>query len=767
MVKFSNPFKRKTPRGSPGDGASAREPGTAEGPAAQEAAQQDAVYSADLPIDEPAQDRFGRWPFAKRLAETLATRPDAASVVVGVYGPWGDGKTSVLRLMEHALTAYDSVVVLRFNPWHFTTQEALLRGFFKSLAQAADASLSTRGEQIGELLARYGGILSLANVTLGGVVELSAGEAAKQLGEGLSTVELETLRDRLEKALVEAGVRIIVMIDDIDRLDRDEIHAVFKLVKLSAGFANISYILAFDPIVVAESLGARYGAGDSEAGRQFLEKIVQVPLDLPPADPNELRTLTFEGVDRILNAEKIRLSAEEAQAFGRHFVDGLQPNLRTPRQAKLFLNAVTFALPLLKGEVNPVDQMLIEGIRIFYPRLYDIIRDYPGRFLTQPTGGATDPSRTAVDALIDAALSELDPMLREQVLRRLITPLFPRYGTMGYGADWERSWARGKKVCSAEYFPRYFGYGLPKGDVPDQAVATFIAAVSGGLGEMADDAIAAWAAQGAIPKLIRKLREHEETLPSVAARLLALTLARNGEKVPREKQQFIADTTLMQGAILVAHLLKRIPRGAKRNAAAREVIAAAVPLRFAAEILRWIRHDPRKPIADRIVAPAVERELGRTVAVRTQEACGEQPIYRVFGDDTPFMLFGWRRYGDRGKLRAHLEAHIADKPEEALAFIRTYLGRAWGMDSGLSVPSDFDASGYESIKRTMDPTVVFNALRKRYGSALDTPVFHHGEDKPRDEVLAHQYAVVHLGATGGSGAREGFPHLMIEAEDDA
>jgi predicted KAP-like P-loop ATPase len=656
--------------------------------------------------------------------------------------------------------------VLRFNPWHFTTHEALLRGFFKSLAQAADASLSTRGEQIGELLARYGGILSLANITLGGVVELSAGEAAKQLGEGLSTVELETLRDRLEKALVESGIRIIVMIDDIDRLDRDEIHAVFKLVKLSAGFANISYILAFDPIIVAESLGARYGAGDSEAGRQFLGKIVQVPLDLPPADSNELRTLTFEGVDRILNAEQINLSAEQAQAFGRHFIDGIEPCLRTPRQAKLFLNAITFALPMLKGEVNPVDQMLIEGVRIFYPKLYDVIRDHPERFLTQPRGGMADPRRAVVDGLIEAALSDLGETQREQVLSRLITPLFPRYGTMGYGGDWERSWAKGKKVCSAEYFPRYFGYGLPKGDVPDQAIAGFIAAVSGGLDEMVDDALETWAVQRAIPKLIGKLRDYEESLPADAARRLALALARNGQKVPREQQQFIADTTMMQAAILVAHLLKRIPKGAKRNAVAREVAASAKPLRFAAEILRWIRHDPRKPIADRIVAPAVERELGRTVATRTQDACGDQPVYRLFGGDTPFMLFGWRRYGDRSKLRAHLEGHIVGNPEEALAYIKTYLGRAWGMDSGLSVPSDFDISGYESIKRAMNPAVVFDALRKRYGSVLDKPVFRHREDTPRDEALAHQYAVIHLRALGGSGSDDGVARLMIEAEDD-
>ena len=72
-----------------------------------------------------------------------------------------------------------------------------------------------------------------------------------------------------------------------------------------------------------------------------------------------------------------------ADTFGRHFVDGLEPRLTTPRLGKLYANALTFALPLLKGEVDIVDLMLIEGIRIFYPNLYAEIRGNPDLFLKQ------------------------------------------------------------------------------------------------------------------------------------------------------------------------------------------------------------------------------------------------------------------------------------------------------------------------------------------------------------------------------------------------
>jgi predicted KAP-like P-loop ATPase len=230
-------------------------------------------YSSDRPIDSKEEDAFKRWPFAQRIAHTLATRADPGSLVIGLYGPWGDGKTSTLRLMRRSLAAQPNVVTVEFNPWLFGSDEQLLRGFFATLAASVDSSIRTEKERVGELLDKYGSLLSAALPGLGG--------AAQNLGKALSTLELGELRKRLEGLLHQAGKRIVVLIDDIDRLNRREIQSIFKLVKLSASFDYTSYVLAFDDQIVAAALGEGYGAGDSSAGRSFLEKIIQVPLHLP------------------------------------------------------------------------------------------------------------------------------------------------------------------------------------------------------------------------------------------------------------------------------------------------------------------------------------------------------------------------------------------------------------------------------------------------------------------------------------------------------
>ena len=121
------------------------------------------TYSSDDPIRSKREDRFNRAPFATRVADTTATRADPSSIVIGLYGPWGGGKSSTLNLMEEALSAHSNVLVVRFNPWLFDSEDRLVRGFFDTLAATLSRSLATKAEKIGGLLRDYGTLLSLAS----------------------------------------------------------------------------------------------------------------------------------------------------------------------------------------------------------------------------------------------------------------------------------------------------------------------------------------------------------------------------------------------------------------------------------------------------------------------------------------------------------------------------------------------------------------------------------------------------------------------------
>ncbi len=75
--------------------------------------------------------------------------------MIGIYGPWGDGKTSVLNMMSQALASEEDVICIPFNPWHFESEDQLIRGFFNSLAAAIGKKLTTAKEDIGKFLHQY------------------------------------------------------------------------------------------------------------------------------------------------------------------------------------------------------------------------------------------------------------------------------------------------------------------------------------------------------------------------------------------------------------------------------------------------------------------------------------------------------------------------------------------------------------------------------------------------------------------------------------
>lgn len=711
----------------------------------QDAAVDQYTYSSDRPICSKSEDRFNRWAFAKRIADTLASRQDTASIVIGLYGPWGDGKTSTLRLMEIALQGYTHVVIVRFNPWHFQSEEQLFRGFFATLAQVLGKSLPTMKEKIGKIFKDYGSLLSLASLSIGNVVQISPGDAAKGLGDALSTVELDALRARIETILVDSGKRVIVLIDDIDRLDRAETQAIFKLVKLSASFNHMSYVLAFDDAIVAAAIGEKYGQGGFEAGRAFLEKIIQVPLHLPPPDETSLRQMAFEGVDAALTQSGITLAQEHVDKFVRYFVDGLEPQLHTPRHAKLYVNALTFALPLLKDEVHPVDLMLVEGIRIFYPKLYTAIRDNQEYFLS--AGGDSQQRGThqqRVATIIDEALEGVGVPDKGRVRTRLLEVLFPRLSSMGYGHDWDKRWEREQRICSDKYFKRYFTYSVPPGDVSDIEVGRFLEEIATMTPEDADDVLKAFVGRGAMPQLIRKLRNRENEIDPATAHPLALTLARNGILLPRERAMLMSDWTFRQAGVLVAQLLRCLAPGEEREALAYMIFQQVQPLPFGLECLRWTRHDEKEPEEDWIVSPAAEERICVTMADRIRAQAAESPLYQLFATDAPWLYWFWnKRDGGQG-VATHLRARFEENPHEVDSFLDTFVGEAWGMESGLPHRADFDRGNYDAVVELIDPDYLMANLKQRYGAELDAAEYDHGSEAPLPRRIANQFAYIHM-----------------------
>ncbi len=408
---------------------------------------------ADAPITKPEQDLLGRDDFARALAEAMVAMPADDGLVVGLCGTWGSGKTSALNLVRYYLGQLDETPrVLVFNPWWFSESDDLLLRFLTQFASAVDRQ-GVRASQLREALRKYGGVVaSAAKLVPGGQL---GGELMQQLARALPDDNAAELRERISDLLRKSGERFVVIVDDIDRLCASEVRQVFQLVKAVADFPNTIYLMAFDPEVVVGALDEIHAAG----GKGYVDKIVQVEFQLPPPDREQVRMIFTERLNGLLRAT-VDVDVDEHRWAG-FYLDCLDPLLGTVRDVKRYVNALAMTWPLVATEVDLIDFLGVEAIRLRWPQVYRSVLAQKEALV----GGVSDSSlslrRPERDAETHGGVLELlDDEEDRGRCREVLCSLFPRFAYtfdgIRQGTGWEGRWRRERRVCSADHFDVYF-----------------------------------------------------------------------------------------------------------------------------------------------------------------------------------------------------------------------------------------------------------------------------------------------------------------------
>jgi len=419
------------------------------------------TLSADRPSSNPQDDLFGHAPFAESLSNSICRYPGNDGLVLALYGPWGSGKSTVLSYVRHFMeqrSKAEQPVIVTFNPWWFSGQENLARAFLGQL-QAVLPTKSEKFKKLGDLLGDFaegvGGLIDLSGMT---------GGAAGMIGKFIGMVtkrkpkDVPALKFEISKILREAEKRILVVIDDIDRLTPEETRQLFTVIKALADFPNIVYLLAFDREVAAQAIEQQSGM----PGERYLEKIIQVPFELPPVDRVALRAALFKRLDEVLGDTSDGLF--DQSYWMNAFHDGIDPLIQVPRDVVRFTNTLSVTFPAVRGEVNPVDFIALEAIRVFLPSLYDVIRTNQDMFSGHSRDNRYEGDQRATAAFHDQWAQALPEQLRSST-RALLERIFPKIGQMGYGADWLAQWRRSLRACHPDVFSTYFRMTVPPGAV--------------------------------------------------------------------------------------------------------------------------------------------------------------------------------------------------------------------------------------------------------------------------------------------------------------
>jgi predicted KAP-like P-loop ATPase len=501
------------------------------------------LYS-DHPIRAFDEDELGIREFVERLTRPLLHWPTRESLVIGLYAPWGSGKTSILNLLEVVFENAEfrnRAIVTRFNPWLYSDSETLLRAFFNTLNHATHTTpllTATRKKSLKtalEAISRFAVpvFAPATQILAGGVDLLTPGSsalmhaltAALSEGEG----EFDANKRKAAAALASLGTRsrparLIVLIDDLDRAESREVLAMLKVVRLIADLPNVTYVLATDYYRITKLISR---SGEGLSGSDYLEKIIQIGIQLPPISSAKVRQLLLAGVDSILReaageSEFVSIEAilEERRV---DLSDVILWRVRNLRHRARLLNSFRFLL--LSGktplEIDPVDALLVAFLQTFYPLFIERIRCNK-TFLTRDyslsgiisqlgrknkdrqqlrkaslrnllqlddfsdakepalgTGDVHDSEQEQEEIDLTTQPKLPDAIMQERTkLRAILLLLFPYVEIGETPSDVQRlRWRRENRITSAERFDRYFAYTVPEDSVSDATVNAWIKGV--------------------------------------------------------------------------------------------------------------------------------------------------------------------------------------------------------------------------------------------------------------------------------------------------
>lgn len=407
----------------------------------------DHLARQDRAIDHPDADALERGPFVRSLVKTLvhAERNENGAVVscratgfvVGLTGEWGLGKSSVLNLLSEELKQMDHVVVTTLNPWLFKGRDELVHAYFDSLRDALGRSPSEKVRSVQAHLERYKASIEFVGTTTASIIDALMGSGAvtgvwkqwfiKLVGAVLKPKDLTAIHERtaLETKLAEAKVAVVVLIDELDRVEDEEVRAVAQLVKAVGDIKGISYLVAYDPDRVAQALGRGNTFEDRRTtGESYLEKIIQFPIPLRPLFEDDARALLVSAMQK--NGITIPTSVFPYQT---EIYDQLIRVVRTPREIKRMIGAYSVLEEIVRGEICPYDVLAYSWLVTKAPNIRQRIADRIPMLVDDP--GMTEMFRQQQwrrenNDITESVSEVLDTKNENQIA--VLQLLFPRFG---------------------------------------------------------------------------------------------------------------------------------------------------------------------------------------------------------------------------------------------------------------------------------------------------------------------------------------------------
>lgn len=620
------------------------------------------MFNSDNPITLRTEDLLERDSFCKYLAKSILRYQEVETLTIGLLGKWGSGKTSIINLtLGHIDIAYiddpkNIPIIIKFNPWNFSDQNNLVFQFFKLLSNFLKRKEYTK--QLGEFIEEYSDLFEPVTISITGIPFISKifkffGKNIKNIGDSKSK-DLNQIKESITKKLLDIDKKIIIIIDDIDRLSNAEVRQIFQLVKSLADFPNLIYILSFDKEIVCNALNEVQNGN----GRKYIEKIIQVPIDVPLAQKADVYNLLNNELNKIL--KDIPDGDFDNYYWGNLFVFGMDKCFENIRDVKRFLNNLIFGFTAIKGEVNPVEFFAISVIQVFIPELYEMIKSNKQLFVAE--------SKTFLDSRtvkeITEEKSDYENILKiipeelrgnfNHILKRIFPKieLLENENSFSYSDEKMNDWFLVKRICHPDKFDIYFRLSLGKNDLSDKKIDQLLDSITDkvNFNKEVDNLIES----GSISYLLNSVYARLQNIDSEKQRNILKFLLDKGDL-------FIKDQLIT--SVLFTKIANRYDDKNTLSKDLSEFISDSENGLFTCVSLvdfLGLQHSIDSTVAenDRILSNDKVKELENIVAKNIEEFSIKEEFFSI--NKLPYILYRWKRFGGEENLNIFLDKAKSD-----------------------------------------------------------------------------------------------------------
>ncbi len=658
------------------------------------------MFLSDNAVNDESQDILNRADFSRKLAEEILDWESDESIVVALFGNWGKGKTSILNIaishIEKKTKTWRKAkrpIIIRFNPWNFSDQDSLLLSFFKQLFSAIHPYISTAKKnfkrEINGLAKALGAFEKMP------IFGSSIGTTRDVINLIASEETLDSLRGNVDKYFRSLKNKIIIVVDDIDRLTDREIAQIFQLIKINANFPNTIYLTAFDRDVVEMALSSESGV----SGREYLEKIIQVGFDVPAVEHSLIEKYLFSYLDTAL--EKVNTQYWNQLRWGNFYHSGIKKLFRSIRDVKRFINSLSFNIKIVAKEINPIDFIGIEAVRVFLPKLYNSISLNKDLFTASYTASYNQNNTNEVRAQLDKIFL-LDGEKYGGTARDICLQLFPQLravypqhlnpidGNVG-------SWRKDRRICHESTFDFYFMLGIPLGEVSIGEVREIIY-----LANSSDDVyskLMQYVAQGKITRLFDWLSDVYEELSPDGAIKLGGSLIEIGDSIEEPRAAFDMGTDFRLQWLLY-HTISRISDKQIRYKWFLEVLQGTESLYTAIQQVAW--NVPNKN-EERFVPLFDGEELGflKNASVKKIKAfAANGKLLRA--RNLAEVLSWWIEWSENDKAYSNFINRVVASPQDAVHFLACFAFTGFSHTAGDYVSKKEWRLDYKRLKSLVD-----------------------------------------------------------------